>query len=95
MSTKKSTLILNPIHLCEVNLLKVLLSFSEKKQATTKWIIRNNCIFTVTCKTVKNNLKTIHFDGFCLLGRLRWFEEAQEKAAILTNSLLCLYGVSP
>lgn len=58
-------------------------------------MIQNKCIFTGTCKSVKNNLKTIHFDGFCLLGRLRWFEEAQEKATIIINSLLCLYGISP
>lgn len=57
-------------------------------------MVQNNCIFTVTCKTVKNNLKTTHFDGFCLLGRLRWFKQAQEKAAIIIN-LLCLYGISP
>lgn len=58
----------------------------REKQATTKWIAQNNCIFTVTCKTVKNNLKNINFDEFCLLGRLRWVKQAQEKAAIVINS---------
>lgn len=58
-------------------------------------MVQNNCIFTVSCKTVKNNLKTIHFDDFCLFGRLKWFKQAQEKAAIIINSLLCFYGISP
>lgn len=56
-------------------------------------MVQNNCIFTVTCKTVKNNLETIYFDDFCLFGRLRWFKQAQEKAAIIINTL-CFYGIS-
>lgn len=58
-----------------MTLLKVLLSYSEKSKQQR--MVQINCIFTITCKTVKDNFKTIHFDDFasllvsCGLNKLR------------------------